>query len=261
MADLVKVGRDTKGRDALLHPVAAELWLLTVARVNHRLGIDLSKRMVQALGDAAASAGVHGEPAVCMDIRTRGLTTTQIKALVDELRECGWEGTWYRDWVNNQHIHAATDIGAWTPALYQVKAARKGKDGLGAGGTKGNDPHPAPRVRRTAKQGIAWLKSLEVVEDDFMAMTPAERKALVDDIAAASAVAVHGQWLGRSGPAVGTALQGAFNATQRIEAKLEAMTALLSAAGGDLDVAAMQRVADEAVEAYGKRLAESVASA
>lgn len=191
---LATIGTTTKGRDARLHPTAAALWAVTVPLVKQRLGIDLTGRIIQAYGSAAASAGTHGAPACAIDIRIWSLTTTQIRALVALLRDCGWEGAWWRDWDGNEHIHACTDIGIWTPALYQIKAARAGYDGLGAGGRKGKDPHPAPKVRRTAKQGTVWAAaqliiptpaSTTVPEEDIMAslaeLRSELRKTLTDD--------------------------------------------------------------------------------
>ena len=53
---LVSIGTDTKGRDAQLDARAAALWRVTVPLVRARLGIDLSSRILQALGAAAALA-------------------------------------------------------------------------------------------------------------------------------------------------------------------------------------------------------------
>ena len=127
-----------------------------------------------------------------------------------------------------------------------------------------------------------------------MAMTPAERAQLVAEIADASRAAVfgqlmtgpginsdakptfhdfavqlpqrtssavHGQWLGSSGPAIGTALQGAYHGVQALAVRVEALIALLEQAGPSADVATMQRIADEAVDAYAARLAAAIETA
>lgn len=169
MGELARIGVNVKtGDDEYLDPRAAKAWLAAVDLIDARLGIDLSKRILQALGDADASAGVHRAPGVCVDIRVWGLTRSQINAVVALLRECGFAATWYRDWEGNQHIHAAADIGVWTPALYQITAVKAGYDGLGAGGKAGKDPHPRPSAWRTAQTGAAWAAAqLALLEDDM----------------------------------------------------------------------------------------------
>ena len=113
-----------------------------------------------------------------------------------------------------------------------------------------------------------------------MAMTPQERAALVAEIAEATRARIYeqrmtgggidpsarptlhdylvttlpkrvtgdllGQDLGRSGPAVGTAIQSTYQASRRLEARIEALIALLEQAGPTADIAAMQRIADQA---------------
>ena len=54
-------------------------------------------------------------------------------------------------------------------------------------------------------------------EDDDMAMSPKDREALIRDIA----TAVVNQWLGKSGPALGTAVQSTYSTVVKL-------------AGGDL---------------------------
>lgn len=152
----VRIGTETSGDPAWLDPRAAAAWNAAVPLVELRLGIDLQTRIIQAYGDADASAGTHGKPPAAVDIRTRGLTSEQIEALVALLRECGFAATWFRDWEGNEHLHAATDIGAWTPARYQIVAVKAGFNGLGSGGRGGPDYHPAPSVWRTAQTGAVW---------------------------------------------------------------------------------------------------------
>ena len=158
-AQLTSIGTDVKGRNAQLHPVAARAWAAAASYILAMLGIDFSARIIQAYGNADASAGTHGIPPCAVDIRVWGLTRGQVEAVVRLLRECGWEATWYRDWVGNLHIHAACDIGTWTPAQYQCKAVRAGYNGLGAGGRGGKDPHPRPSAWRSATQGAVWAET------------------------------------------------------------------------------------------------------
>ena len=295
---LVEVGRETSGDPAKFRLELAPYWSITVAYVLYATGVDLSSRIVQAQGGAKLSAGTHWDGAA-VDLRTRGLTRTQILAVVAALRELGW-AAWYREggsWVGNEHIHAAANLGMTltTGCLYQVRAYKAGYTGLGAQGRGGLDPHPRPDTIRTIADGARWAAAqIQSEEDDIMAMTPAERAQLVAEIADASRAAllgqlmtgpginpdtkptlhdylvqlpqrtssaVHGQWLGSSGPAIGTALQGTYHGVQALAVRVEALIALLEQAGPGADVATMQRIADEAVDAYAARLAAAVETA
>ena len=158
-APLARIGTDVKGRTAYLHPTAARAWTAATAYILAMLGIDLGARIIQAYGQAAASAGTHGAPPCAVDIRVWGLSRGQIEAVVRLLRECGWIATWYRDWAGNPHIHAVCDIETWSPARYQCTAVKAGYDGLGSGGRKGRDTHPKPSTWRTATQGAAWAEA------------------------------------------------------------------------------------------------------
>ena len=200
-------------------------------------------------------------------------------------------------WAGNQHIHAAANLGMTltTGCLYQVRAYKAGYNGLDSMGRGGLDPHPRPDTIRTIADGARWAAAqIQSEEDDIMAMTPAERAQLVAEISEAtrSAVvgqlmtgpgidsekkptfhdfavqlpqrtssAVHGQWLGSSGPAIGTALQGTYHGVQALAVRVEALIALLEQAGPSADVATMQRIADEAVTDYAQRLAAAVETA
>ena len=117
-----------------------------------------------------------------------------------------------------------------------------------------------------------------------MAMTPTERAALIADIAEASrakifeqrmtgpeidparkptlhdylvqtlpartAAAIHGQWLGSSGPTIGIAIQTTYNTVAVLNGQLEALKAALnSITGGGLDLAAVEAAAKRGVEA------------
>lgn len=190
MGDLTLIGYDVKDGKTpeYLDPRAAACWFAAVDLIKARTGFDLSKRILQALGDAKASAGVHRAPGVCVDIRVWGMTRAQIEEVVALLRECGYAGTWYRDWEGNQHIHAATDIGVWSPALYQITAVKAGYDGLGSGGKQGKDPHPKPSAWRTAQTGAAWAR--EQLEDD-MALSTDDKAWLSNEIARGAQRAVN----------------------------------------------------------------------
>lgn len=152
----IGAGRDVHGRPALLRPEAAAAWTAAVTLVKLELGIDLDARILQAAGDADASAGVHLDGAA-VDIRVWGLTRAQIRALVLLLRNCGFAATWYRDWPGNAHIHAAAKLrGISTRVAYQVRAVEAGFDGLGADGRAGRDPDPRPTIWRDHVSGRAW---------------------------------------------------------------------------------------------------------
>ncbi len=164
-------------------------------------------------------------------------------------------------------------------AASQLAEIRKGGDGM-AGSRKWTGPTPSftPWSTRYA----AFKEQQE--EDDIMAMTPTERAALIADIAEAArakifeqrmagpgiepnqqptlhdylvrtlpartAAAVHGQWLGSSGPTIGVALQGTYNTVAVLNGQLEALkAALTSTAGGGLDLAAVEAAAKRGVEA------------
>ena len=70
-----------------------------------------------------------------------------------------------------------------------------------------------------------------------------------------------GRMLGSSGPAVGTAIQGTYIATRRLEAQTAALAALIEAGGREgLDVAALSRIADEAAERALAKLGEQLSA-
>ena len=153
---LVEVGKETDGDPAKLRSELAPYWPVTVAYVKHATGVDLAGRIVQAQGGAKLSAGTHWDGAA-VDLRTRGLPSVQIAAVVAALRDLGW-AAWYRDWTGNQHIHAAAHLG-WTVltgCLYQVRAYKAGYNGLDTQGRGGKDPHPRPDTIRTIQQGAIW---------------------------------------------------------------------------------------------------------
>ena len=173
--------------------------------------------------------------------------------------------------IDHAHIYLSRSGPGWASALDDLTIGKPGLPSAGDGPTT-----PSPE------------------EDDIMAMTPAERAQLVAEIADASRAAllgqlmtgpgispdtkptlhdylvqlpqrtssaVHGQWLGSSGPAIGTALQGTYHGVQALAVRVEALIALLEQAGPSADVATMQRIADEAVTDYAARLAAAVETA
>jgi hypothetical protein len=78
--------------------------------------INPASRVMQTLGNAAASAGTHGRDgtlngedySAAVDLRTRDLSAAQIRKLLDCLARNGF-AAWYRyegSFTNNRHIHA-----------------------------------------------------------------------------------------------------------------------------------------------------------
>jgi hypothetical protein len=78
--------------------------------------INPNGRIMQTIGDAAASGGVHAQDGTlngqqycaAVDLRTRDLTRSQVKHLLRRLAECGF-ACWYRytgAFTSNEHIHA-----------------------------------------------------------------------------------------------------------------------------------------------------------
>ena len=67
------------------------------------------------------------------------------------------------------------------------------------------------------------------------------------------------KWLGASGPTVAVALQDSYHRSARQEAKVAALVDLLESAGGGLDGAALERIADQAAEKAVRELGERLA--
>lgn len=86
-----------------------------IASKNARIDIDsrADKRVVQAIGDAKASAGYHHkdgtldgvEYTAAIDLSVKGLNKTQIATWLEELCRAGFVA-FYRNWTGNLHIHA-----------------------------------------------------------------------------------------------------------------------------------------------------------
>jgi hypothetical protein len=169
-------------------------WLTAAERLGLARGlIKYELDIVQLTGTAAASAGTHSAGGA-FDVKQCSRDWSHL------FREMG-AAAWPRvgvDWVNNEHLHGVLDCPHNDPAAYQVTAYWRGYSGLGkatsgtyAGmwGYGSKDPDPwRPAVRRTRREGIAWANAQTAAitaaaqEDDDMAMTPAERQALINDI-------------------------------------------------------------------------------
>ncbi len=160
------IGRNYRGNPAYLADIPAtwwSLWLACIAR-DHP---DIKVVLIQAAGSAAASAGTHAD-GWAVDLQTWHLTREQRERLVAHMRRNGASGTWYRyPPLFDQHIHAALDSGyRTTNSSYQVAAVKAGYDGLGSGGRRGRDIHPAPAEWITAEEGIRQMKARLSADDN-----------------------------------------------------------------------------------------------
>lgn len=164
---LVYIGTNYRGRDAYLAETPAKWWALWKQAVARDLP-DIELVIIQAAGNASASAGTHAD-GWAIDLQTWHLSGPQIERLVAHARKYGASGTWYRTPAQgfDPHIHAALDPGSgWTNSSYQIAAVRAGYNGLGNGGRRGRDTHPAPAHWITAAAGITLM---EQEGDDIMA--------------------------------------------------------------------------------------------
>lgn len=141
-------------------------WLPVVERLGILRGLIKSNiDIVQLTGKAAASAGVHAKGGA-FDVKQRS------DAWIALFREAGAPATWRREggeWEGNEHAHGALSGCPHNgPVAYQITAQSRGYNGLGqaktgpyAGqwGYGGRDPHPAPKTRRTWREGIAWAEA------------------------------------------------------------------------------------------------------
>nr|DAT51182.1 MAG TPA: signaling protein [Caudoviricetes sp.] len=164
---LVYIGTNYRGRDAYLAETPAKWWALWKQAVARDLP-DIKLVIIQAAGNASASAGTHAD-GWAIDLQTWHLSGSQIERLVAHARRYGASGTWYRTSAQgfDPHIHAALDPGSgYTNSSYQIAAVRDGYNGLGRGGRGGRDTHSAPARWITAAQGITLM---EQEGDDIMA--------------------------------------------------------------------------------------------
>lgn len=156
---LVYIGTNYRGRGAYLAETPAKWWGLWKQAVARDLP-DIELVIIQAAGNASASAGTHAD-GWAIDLQTWHLSSSQIERLVAHARRYGASGTWYRTRAQgfDPHIHAALDPGSgWTASSYQIEAVRDGYNGLGRGGRGGRDTHSAPARWITAAQGIALME-------------------------------------------------------------------------------------------------------
>jgi hypothetical protein len=183
---MTRNGRTYVGCDCVIAFVEAGEGL-GLARGLIKYNVDI----VQLTGTAAASAGTHAQGGA-FDVRQY---SREWSHLWREMGAAGWPRIG-ADWDGNEHFHGVIDCPHNAPAAYQIPAYWRGYSGLGqatsstyAGmwGYGSKDPDPwRPSTRRTWREGIAWANAQTAAitaQEDDMAMTPAERAALIDDIA------------------------------------------------------------------------------
>ena len=212
-------------------------------------------------GATAASKGSHDRGGV-HDTEFSLVNTDAKQRIWDQAgavgcRRFSWEFT-STNTPDHGHIIAVGCPHLAQFAADQLAEIRRGGDGM-AGTRKWAGPTPSFTPWRTR---YAAFKAQQE-EDDIMAMTPTERAALIADIAEASrarifeqrmtgpeidpdrkptlhdylvqtlpartAAAVHGQWLGSSGPTIGVAVQSTYGLVRE----------LADRAGVDIDEAAL----------------------
>ncbi|MBK6556171.1 MAG: hypothetical protein IPG16_02795 [Comamonadaceae bacterium] len=147
----------TSGERAYGCPHMAQWWPVFTRLQILRGRIKACLDIVQAYGWSDKSGGTHGQ-GTAVDV-------TQTDAgIVADAREAGARGTWCRGkrWGQasmGDHIHLALDCPCASGSDYQIGAADDGYNGLGYLGRGGRDYHPAPKVRRDWKAGIAWMQA------------------------------------------------------------------------------------------------------
>lgn len=181
---LVRIGTETSGDPAYACRHMAQWWPHFEAIVEQDLGVGME--IIQALGDATASAGTHGLPGTALDLRTWRFPESTVLKIVARARKYGAPATWYRSRLQgfDPHIHLVLDCPCSSPADYQISAVKRGYNGLGSGGYGGPDYHPKPDAWRDYSAGIALM------EED-MALSDAD----VKKVAAAAADEVWGRLL------------------------------------------------------------------
>ena len=152
---LIRIGTEVDGDPALACPHMAQWWPVFTALVKQRFGVSLE--ILQAAGSYSKSGATHVE-GTSTDWRTWRFTPAVVNGIVALAREMGARATWYRTKAQgfDPHVHMALDCPCRSGADYQTAAVDAGYNGLGAGGRKGKDTHPAPSTRRDYKAGIAW---------------------------------------------------------------------------------------------------------
>lgn len=147
----------TSGERAYGCPHMAQWWPVFTRLQILRGRIKACLDIVQAYGWSDKSGGTHGQ-GTAVDV-------TQTDAgIVADAREAGARGTWCRGkrWGQasmGDHIHLALDCPCASGSDYQIGAADDGYNGLCYLGRGGRDYHPAPKVRRDWKAGIAWMQA------------------------------------------------------------------------------------------------------
>ena len=147
----------TSGERAYGCPHMAQWWPVFTRLQILRGRIKACLDIAQAYGWSDKSGGTHGQGAA--------VDTAQTSAgIVADAREAGARGTWCRGkrWGQasmGDHIHLALDCPCASGSDYQIGAADDGYNGLGYLGRGGRDYHPAPKVRRDWKAGIAWMQA------------------------------------------------------------------------------------------------------
>ena len=133
-------------------PFLAELKARDLIKADADLGL------VQLIGDAKASAGVH-KTGGCADWRNVNVEIARVA------REMGSPSTWVRvggPWVGNEHCHSGLrNCPHMAPAgRAQIVEVDAGGDGLL--GSAPDDPRLAPFLnKRTWQQGIEWHREQE----------------------------------------------------------------------------------------------------
>ena len=156
--ELVLLGQKlANGKPAYGCQHMAQWWTLFTRLQSLRGRIKTCMDIVQAYGFSSKSGGTHAQ-GTAVDI-------TQMDAgIVADAREAGARATWLRGrrWGQasmGDHTHLALDCPCIAGSDYQLAAADDGYNGLGYLGRGGRDYHPAPKVRRDWKAGIAWMQA------------------------------------------------------------------------------------------------------
>jgi len=133
--------------------VAADWWGLMKPRLEALTGH--RQYVLQARGTYKGSGGTH-EDGACIDLRTYHMSARQVEDAVRLMRLYGGVAWYRRNVGSGPHIHVAVNLKRAHAASYQVRAAKRGRDGLAR---NGRDPHPAPPEWITAEEGIRRMKA------------------------------------------------------------------------------------------------------
>lgn len=179
----------TSGERAYGCPHMAQWWPVFTRLQILRGRIKACLDIVQAYGWSDKSGGTHGQ-GTAVDV-------TQTDAgIVADAREAGARGTWCRGkrWGQasmGDHIHLALDCPCASGSDYQIGAADDGYNGLGYLGRGCRDYHPAPKVRRDWKAGIAWMQA------EIARLTPKPTPTPEDDTMTPDQIDTLAQRIGR----------------------------------------------------------------